>query len=186
MNSLAFAPPTLPPVVLGVDLTITQHENLRQSLRTAFGLKTRTINLQIDSGLDLVFLCEIALPGSLPCLTALTRPGVAAVTLRSARLEWLRDPDHCTGRGTSTLAALESGNCFLTTGTSKIPIATFTSQNVHSTHVTMELAGRPNLLEYLRSDWFTLEISGTNRRRLSRPLAFQAVLEFDLRMATRE
>jgi hypothetical protein len=39
------------------------------------------------------------------------------------------------------------------------------------------------LLEYLRSDWFTLEISGTNRRRLTRPLGFSAVLEFDLQMS---
>ena len=180
MNLLPVA--ALPPVILGVELTIDLNEGLRRSLRTAFGMKTRAINLRIDPSMDLIFLCEKTLPGTLPCLGALTRPGVIAVTLREAHLAWQPDPEHPIGRGTSTLAALESGSCFLTANSRKIAIASFSERNVHPTHVTMEMLGRPNLLEYLRSDWFTLEISGTNRRRLTRPLGFSALLEFDLQL----
>lgn len=171
-----------PPVVLGVALTIAHHEGLRRSLRSAFGLSTRAINLRIDPGMDLIFLCETTLPGSLPCLASLTHPGVTAVTLHSAELEWAVDPDHAIGRGTPTLGALESGNCFLTANSRKIPIAAFGPRNVQPTHIEMELLGQPNLLEFLRSEWFTLEISGTNRRRLNRPLAFRANLHFEVRM----
>ncbi|WBO85265.1 hypothetical protein [Hymenobacter yonginensis] len=182
MNPAYLPVAALPPVVLGVALTIGLHQGLRRSLHTAFGLKTRAINLRIDPSMDLIFLCEVTLPGTLACLAALTRPGITAVTLRQAHLEWQPDPAHPIGRGTSTLAALESGSCFLTANTRKIPIASFSAADVHPTRVNMELQGRPNLLEYLRSDWFTLEISGTNRRRLTRPLGFSAVLEFDLQM----
>ncbi|SHM22948.1 hypothetical protein [Hymenobacter psychrotolerans] len=182
MKPLSAPAAALPPVVLGVALTIGQNESLRRSLHSAFGLKTRAINLRIDPSMELVFLCETTLPGTLPCLAALTRPGVVAVTLREAYLAWQPDPEHPIGRGSSTLAVLASGNCFLTANSRKIHIAAFSERNVHSTHVIMEMQGRPNLLEYLRSDWFTLEISGTNRRRLTKPLAFSAVLEFDLQL----
>ncbi|WP_155832864.1 hypothetical protein [Hymenobacter swuensis] len=175
-------PANAPPVMLGVALTIANHEGLRRSLRSAFGLSTRAINLRIDPGMDLIFLCETTLPSSLPCLASLTHPGVTAVTLREAVLTWAPDPEHAIGRGTPTLGALESGSCFLTANSRKIPIATFNSRNVQSTHIDMELLGQPNLLEFLRSEWFTLEISGTNRRRLNRPLAFQANLKFEVRM----
>ncbi len=185
MNPLLI-PAALPPVVLGVALTIGLQEGMRRSLSTAFGLRTRAINLRIDPGMDHVFLCEVTLPGTLACLAALTRPGITAVTLRQAQLEWQPDPEHPIGRDTSTLAALESGSCFLTANTRKIPIAAFSGRNVHATHINMELQGRPNLLEYLRSDWFTLEISGTNRRRLTRPLAFSTILEFDLQTSQQD
>ncbi|RYU79406.1 hypothetical protein [Hymenobacter persicinus] len=172
-----------PPVVLGVDLTIANQESLRRSLRSAFGLNSRAINLRIDPGMDLIYLCEAILPNTLPCLTSLTGPGVTAVTLRAARLTWQPEPGHAIGRGTSTLAALESGTCFLTANSRKIAVASFTNRTVHATHIEMEVQGRPNLLDYLRTDWFTLEISGTNRRRLSQPLAFSAVLEFDVQLS---
>ncbi|GGG35194.1 hypothetical protein [Hymenobacter glacieicola] len=179
----AFASSAAPPVVLGVDLTIAQHEGLRRSLRTAFGLSTRAINLRIDPGMDLIFLCETTLPGTLPCLAALTHPGILAVTLREACLIWHQPPGQAIGRGTPTLGALESGSCFLTANSRKVPIATFGPRQIQSTHIDMELQGQPNLLEFLRSDWFTLEISGTNRRRLTRPLTFQVNLQFEVRMA---
>ena len=172
--------PALPPVILGVALTIGRHEGLRRSLRTAFGVSTRAINLRIDPGMDLIFLCEATLPGTLPCLAALTAPDVAAVVLRSVQLEWQPEQDHGIGRGTPTLGALESGNCFLTANSRKIHVASFGPQQVQPTHVDMLVQGGANLLEFLRSDWFTLEISGTNRRRLSRPLAFRANLEFSI------
>ena len=173
----------LPPVILGVELTIANHQGLRKSLRSAFGLNTRAINLRIDPSMDLIYLCEVTLPGTLPCLASLTRPGVVAVILRSVCLEWHPETSQTIGRGTSTLAALESGNCFLTANGRKVPIASFSGRHVHPTRIVMEAQGHPNLLEYLRADSFTLEISGTNRRRLSRPLAFSAVLEFDVQMA---
>lgn len=175
--------PALPPVVLGVELTIANHQDLRKSIRSAFGLNTRAINLRIDPGMDLIFLCETTLPSTLPCLASLTRPGVMAVLLRSVRLEWHPEANQNIGRGTSTLAALESGNCFLTANGRKVAIASFTTRHVHPTQIVMEAQGRPNLLEYLRAESFTLEISGTNRRRLTRPLAFSAVLEFDVQLA---
>lgn len=174
--------PGAPPVVLGVALTISRHEGLRRSLRSAFGVSTRAINLRIDPGMDLIFLCETTLPSTLPCLATLTHPSVTAVVLREATLDWVPEPDHAIGRGTPTLGALESGSCFLTANSRKIPIATFSSRNVHPTHIEMELLGQSNLLEFLRAEWFTLEISGTNRRRLSRPLAFTANLQFEVRM----
>ncbi|WP_139923688.1 hypothetical protein [Hymenobacter sp. DG01] len=176
------APSAAQPVVLGVTLTIAHHEGLRRSLRTAFGLSTRAINLRIDPGMDLIFLCETTLPGTLPCLASLTHPSVTAVTLREAYLTWDQPAGQAIGRGTPTLGALESGSCFLTANSRKIPIATFGPHNIHSSRIDMELQGQPNLLEFLRSEWFTLEISGTNRRRLTRPLAFQANLQFEIQM----
>lgn len=172
-----------PPVVLGVELTIANHQGLRKSLRSAFGLNTRAINLRIDPSMDLIYLCETTLPNTLPCLSSLTRPGVIAVILRSVRLEWHPEHNQAIGRGTPTLAALESGNCFLTANGRKVSIASFASRHVHPARIVMEAQGHPNLLEYLRADSFTLEISGTNRRRLTRPLGFSAVLEFDVQMA---
>ncbi|TGE25331.1 hypothetical protein E5K00_09120 [Hymenobacter aquaticus] len=174
----------LPPVVLGVELTIANHQDLRRSLRSAFGLNTRAINLRIDPSMDLIYLCEATLPNTLPCLASITGPGVTAVILRSVRLEWHPESNHAIGRGTPTLAALESGNCFLTANGRKVCIASFTSRNVHPTRILMEPQGEPNLLEYLRAEYFTLEISGTNRRRLTRSLAFSAVLEFDVKTAS--
>ncbi|MCB2377831.1 hypothetical protein LGH70_09580 [Hymenobacter sp. BT635] len=173
----------LPPVVLGVELTIANHQDVRKSLRSAFGLNTRAINLRIDPSMDLIYLCETTLPNTLPCLSSLTRPGVVAVILRSVRLEWHPETNQAIGRGTPTLAALESGSCFLTANGRKVSIASFSSRNVHPTRIVMEPQGEPNLLEYLRADSFTLEISGTNRRRLTRSLAFSAVLEFDVKLA---
>lgn len=179
----ALSSSSAPPVVLGVALTIAHHEGLRRSLRTAFGLSTRAINLRIDPGMDLIFLCETTLPGSLPCLSTLTHPSVTAVTLREASLTWSQPQGQAIGRGTPTLGALESGSCFLTANSRKIPIAMFGPRDVHATRIDMELQGQPNLLEFLRSEWFTLEISGTNRRRLTRPLAFQANLQFEVQTA---
>ncbi|UYZ64832.1 hypothetical protein [Hymenobacter weizhouensis] len=167
-----------PPVVLGVALTISQHEGLGRAAQTAFGVSTRAINLRIDPGMDLIFLCEATLPGTLPCLAALTAPDVAAVLLRSAQLEWLPEPGRSVGRGTPTLGALESGNCFLTANSRKIHVASFGPRQVQPAQVPMQIQGSTNLLEFLRAEWFTLEISGTNRRRLSRPLTFRASLEF--------
>ncbi|SNC66874.1 hypothetical protein SAMN06265337_1758 [Hymenobacter gelipurpurascens] len=170
----------LPPVVLGVDLTIAHNEGLRRSLRSAFGVSTRAINLRIDPGMDLIFLCEATLSSSLPCLAAITASNVMAVRLREAQLTWNPDPDHAIGRGTPTLGALESGSCFLMANSRKVPIASFSPRNVHPTHVDMELQGQLNLLEFLRADNFTVEVSGTNRRRLTRPLTFSVVLSFEI------
>ncbi|MBC6988600.1 hypothetical protein [Hymenobacter sp. BT491] len=183
MNRPYLPPTTQMPVVLGVELTIAQHEGLRRSLRSTFGVNTRAINLRIDPGMDLIYLCETTLPGSLACLAPLTRPGVTAVTLRRAQLDWNPGAGNNIGRGTPTLAALETGNCFLAANSRKVPIASFSSRNVHASHISMEMQGEPNLLEYLRADWFTLEISGTNRRRLTRPLALSASLEFNVQYA---
>jgi hypothetical protein len=171
-----------PPVVLGVDLTIANHEGLRRSLRSAFGVSTRAINLRIDPGMDLIFLCEATISSSLPCLTAVTAPNVVAVQLREAQLKWNPDPDHAIGRGTPTLGALESGSCFLMANSRKVPIASFSPRNVHPTHVDMELQSQLNLLEFLRADTFTIEVSGTNRRRLTRPLSFSVVLSFEIQL----
>ncbi|GAA3955418.1 hypothetical protein [Hymenobacter algoricola] len=177
------AAPALPPVVLGVDLTIINHESLRRSLHSTLTPSARAINLRIDPSMDLIYLCEAMLPNTLPCLATLTGPGVTAVTLRAAHLAWQPVPDHPIGRGTATLAALESGTCFLTAGSRKVAVASFSNRAIHATRIDMEVQSRANLLEYLRTDWFTLEISGTNHRRLTRPLAFNAVLEFDVQLS---
>ncbi|WP_303310887.1 hypothetical protein [Hymenobacter sp. BT730] len=174
------AMPPIPPVVLGVDLRIEHQEDLRRSIRSAFGINTRAIRLRIDPSLDLIYLSEVQLPGSLACLESLTRPEVVAVMLRKASMEWHPEEGQTTSRGTPTLAALETGNCFLTANNHKIHIASFTNHSANPNRITMELLGRPNLLEYLRAEWFTLEISGTNRRRLVRPLGFSVRLEFDV------
>jgi hypothetical protein len=172
-----------PPVVLGVDLTIANHGSLRRSLRSVLGANARAINLRIDPGMDLIYVSEMTLPCTLPCLTALTGRGVVAVTLRAAHLAWQPAPNQGIGRGTPTLAALESGTCFLTANRRKIAVASFTNRTVHATRIDMEVQGRPNLLDYLRTEWFTLEVSGANRRCLTRPLAFNAVLEFDVQLS---
>ena len=102
--------------------------------------------------------------------------------LRQATLSWVADGEQGIGRGTPTLGALERGNCFLTANSRKVPIATFGPANVQPARVDMELLGQPNLLEFLRSEWFTLEISGTNRRRLNRSLEFRVDLQFEVQM----
>ncbi|TGD82659.1 hypothetical protein [Hymenobacter wooponensis] len=184
MNRTYVPPPSAgPPVVLGVDLTIANHEGLRRSLQSAFGVSTRAINLRIDPGMDLIFLCETTIPSSLPCLAAITRSNVTAVKLRDARLTWSPEPDHPIGRGTPTLGALESGSCFLMANNRKVLIASFSPRAVHPTHVEMEKQGQLNLLDFLRADTFTLEVSGTNRRRLARPLNFSVVLSFEVQVA---
>ncbi|WP_345072164.1 hypothetical protein [Hymenobacter fastidiosus] len=127
-------------------------------------------------------MSETTLSGSLPCLASLAGVGVATVTLRAAYLTWRPEPGNGIGRGTPTLAALASGTCFLTANSRKTAVASFTSRTVHTTRIDMEVQGRPNLLDCLRADHFTLEISGVNRRRLTRPLAFSAGLEFDVQM----
>ena len=129
MNPACYPVAALPPIVLGVALTIGLHEGLRRSLHTVFGLRTRAINLRIDPSMDLIYLCETTLPNTLPCLSSLTRPGVVAVILRSVRLEWHPETNHPIGRGTPTLAALESGNCFLTANGRKVSIASFSSRS---------------------------------------------------------
>ena len=168
---------------LGVALTIDQHEGMRHSLRAALGVRSRALNLRINPSMDLIFLCESTMPGNLPCLAALTQPAVTAVVLRRATLSWAPDPGVSIGQGSASLKALARGNCFLTANNQKIPIASFGLANVKSAQIEMDLLGQPNLLEFLRAEFFTLEISGTNRRRLNRPLAVQINLQFDVRMA---
>lgn len=170
-------------MILGVDLTIANHEGLRRSLQSAFGVSTRAINLRIDPGLDLIFLCEATISSSLPCLAAITSANVTAVRLRDARLTWAPEPGQAIGRGTPTLGALESGSCFLMANNRKVLIASFSPRMVFPTHVDMEKQGQLNLLEFLRADTFTLEVSGTNRRRLARPLHFSVVLSFEVQLA---
>ncbi|TGE08218.1 hypothetical protein [Hymenobacter fodinae] len=182
-RTYAFPPQAGPPVVLGVDLTIAKHEGLRRSLQSAFGVSTRAINLRIDPGMDLIFLCETTLPSSLPCLSAIRHANVTAVRLRDARLVWTPDSEHPIGRGTPTLGALESGSCFLMANNRKVLIASFSPRLVHPTHVEMEKQEQLNLLEFLRADTFTLEVSGTNRRRLTRPLNFSVLLSFEVQVA---
>jgi hypothetical protein len=65
----------------------------------------------------------------------------------------------------------------------KVLIASFSPRMVFPTHVDMEKQGQLNLLEFLRADTFTLEVSGTNRRRLARPLHFSVVLSFEVQLA---
>ncbi|OON67284.1 hypothetical protein [Hymenobacter sp. CRA2] len=163
---------TGPPVVLGVALTIARHERVRLG-------SVRTLRLQIGPSLDLIYLAEVNLPGNLSCLAPLTEPNVVALTLRAARLELL--PDESEGSGKmSNLKALGSGQCFLTTQNRKVLVAAFAEAHVqpHVVHMTVE--NQVNLLEYLRTDWFTLELSGTHRCRLTRALPLRLELEFDM------
>ncbi len=170
-------------VLDGLVLTINQHESIRRSLRSAFGLRTRTLHLRVDPVMDLIFLCEAVVPGSLPCLAVLTHPAITAVVLRQATLTRIQNPNPVAGRGSASLRSLEKGNCFLTANSRKVPIASFGPTNVQPSQIEMELLGQPNLLEFLRAEFFTLEISGTNWRRLSRSLALQVSLQFEIRSA---
>jgi len=170
-----------PPIILATVLTIDHNQGLRRSLKTNFGLSTRTINERLDPDMDLIYLSETTLLGSLPCLAVLDKGDVTVVTLRMGYLE-CQLPQSQDGRRTSSLANLASGSCFLSANNRKVAIASFTNHELEPTRINMEVSHRPNLLDYLRTDSFTLEISGINRRRLTRPLAIQAVLEFAVEM----
>lgn len=148
-------------------------------LHDTLGHTTHAVELRIDPGMDLVFLTEVTLSKSLPCLRGLARPGIPGVWLRRAQLEWHALDGHSTGRGGPTLAALESGNCFLMANDQKVPIATFSNASRSATNVAMDLLPPTNLLEFLRAEHFTLEISGANRRHLTQPLPLRLKLEFD-------
>ncbi|RAK66093.1 hypothetical protein [Hymenobacter edaphi] len=179
MAQLSTAAP--PPVVLGVALTIARRERPRPLAST---IRTRSVKLRIDPSLEQIYLIEATLPGNLECLGPLTQPGVVALYLRAARLELL-PPAHPSGRAhhRSALAALSSGNCFITTQSRKALLAVFDEEDIQPDHIQMEVQGRVNLLDYLRADWFTLELSGTHRRRFNRPLPLRLQLEFETQMA---
>ncbi|OWP63004.1 hypothetical protein CDA63_11530 [Hymenobacter amundsenii] len=178
--TLASEPSSL---VLDAVLTIKQHESIRRSLRTAFGVRTRSLHLRVDPAMDLLFLCEAVVPGSSSCLAAVTHPAVTSVVLRQATLTRIRNPKLAVGQGSASLRFLEKGNCFLTANSQKVPIASFGPTNVQLSQIEMELLGQPNLLEFLRAEFFTLEISGTNWRRLSCSLTLQVNLQFEVRSA---
>ena len=178
MKPLLVAPVVPPPIILGVTLTIDHNRGLRRSLRTNFGLSNRAINARMDPDLDLIYLSETILSGSLPCLATLDQPDVTTVTLRAGYLECQGTDGQGSRRNMPDLANLETGNCFLTANNHKVAIAAFVNNELQATRVVLEVTSCLNLLDYLRSEDFTLEISGTNRRRLTRPLAIQAVLEF--------
>ncbi|AYA36977.1 hypothetical protein D3Y59_07855 [Hymenobacter oligotrophus] len=165
--------------MLGVAFTIPRHEPARYP-RPDVG--ARFIKLRIDPLLDLLFVSEVTLPSNLDCLAALTSPGVTAVSLRTASLELLPEAP-CTGprRGPS-LNAFASGQCFVTAHDRKAQIATFGERQVHATGIEMQVQRHVNLLEYLRSDWFTVEVSGTLRRRLTQPLPLRLQLTFDVQV----
>ncbi|UYZ60914.1 hypothetical protein [Hymenobacter latericus] len=181
MSRFVAATPPIQPLVLGVALTIPRHERAR-TMRT--GVSARSIKLRIDPALDLLFVSEVTLPSNLDCLAALTSPNVVAVSLRTASLELLPEAP-CTGphRG-PTLNALSSGHCFVTAHDRKAHIASFGERQVRPDRIDMQVQGHINLLEYLRADWFTVEVSGTHRRRLSRPLPLRLQLTFDVQELT--
>ncbi|GGF18745.1 hypothetical protein [Hymenobacter cavernae] len=178
MKPLLVAPVVPPPIILGVMLTIDHNRGLRRSLRTNFGLSNRAINTRMDPALDMIYLSETTLSGSLPCLATLDQPDITAVTLRAGYLECQGGDSQDSRRHMPDLASLATGNCFLTANNHKVAIATFVNAEPRATRIAMEVTSRLNLLDYLRAEDFTLEISGTNRRRLTRPLAIHAVLEF--------
>lgn len=167
-----------PPVVLGVALTIARRERPRP---VASAIRTRSVRLRIDPSLEQIYLIEATLPGSLECLQPLTQPGVASLYLRSARLEPVQSVDG--QRHGPALTALSSGNCFITTQQRKALIAVFDPEDIQPDRIELEVASRVNLLDYLRADWFTLELSGTHRRRFSRPLPLRLQLEFETQLA---
>ncbi|KAA9339101.1 hypothetical protein F0P96_00240 [Hymenobacter busanensis] len=171
------------PLILGVALTIARHESRRQR-RPGVGSSTRTVSLRIDPSVDLVYLAEATLPCSLPCLDALTRATVIGVKLLGVRLELMEDAPCTSARQHPTLTVLESGNCFVTAFDRKIQVASFGAQHVHPRHIDMEVLHRGNLLEFLRADWFTVELSGTHRRRLTKALPLSMQLEFEVHETT--
>ncbi|MCC3158185.1 hypothetical protein LJ737_13130 [Hymenobacter sp. 15J16-1T3B] len=166
-----------PPVVLGVALTIARHQRPRPLAST---IRTRSVKLRIDPSLEQIYLIEATLPGNLECLGPLTQPNVTALYLRAARLELLPvlRPDGRPQHGPS-LAALATGNCFISTQSHKTLLAGFGEDDIRPDRIDMVVQGRVNLLDYLRTDWFTLELSGTHRRRFSRPLPLRLQLEFE-------
>lgn len=169
------------PVVLGVALTIARRERPRPVAST---IRTRSVRLRIDPSLEQIYLIETTLSGDLDCLAPLTQPGVVALYLRAARLELppAARPDAPPHHG-HTLTALSSGNCFVTTQSQKALIAVFDEEDIQPDHIEMEVQSRVNLLDYLRADWFTLELSGTHRRRFNRPLPIRLHLEFETQLA---
>lgn len=166
------------PVVLGVALTIARRERPRP---VASAIRTRSVRLRIDPSLEQIFLIETTLPGSLECLRPLTQPGVTALYMRAAYLEAVPTADG--KRHGPALTALSSGNCFITTQQRKALIAVFDEDNIQPDRIELEVASRVNLLDYLRADWFTLELSGTHRRRFNRPLPLRLQLEFETQLA---
>lgn len=167
-----------PPVVLGIVLNIPSHKGPHHAAHPEAGRTSWGSLLRVDPSLELVFLCETVLPG----LPALARPDVVAATLRAACLTWEPDPSQPPGQDGCSLTALEDGHCFLAADANKIPIAAFSRRNIQPTYVAMEQQGQPNLLEYLRAEWFTLEISGTNHQYLTHSLTFKAELEFEVEL----
>lgn len=176
MAQLSSAAP--PPVVLGVALTIARRERPRP---VASAIRTRSVRLRIDPSLEQIFLIEATLSGSLECLRPLTQPGVTALYLRAAYLEPVLLADG--QRHGPALTVLSSGNCFITTQQRKALIAGFDQANIRPNGIELDVASRVNLLDYLRADWFTLELSGTHRRRFSRPLPLHLQLEFETQRA---
>jgi len=167
-----------PPIVLAAVLTIDPNQGLHRSLRTNFGLSTQAIKAHLDPDMDLLYLAETTLPSSLPCLAVLNQPGITAVTLRAGCLECVLPRSKDGRRSTSSLANLATGNCFLSANNRKVAIASFSNQELEPGRMNLEVMHRPNLLDYLRAENFTLEISGAHRRRLTRSLSVQTVLEF--------
>ena len=184
MNPTIPLPAVQPPILLDIDLVIDQQQTLRQTLRGVRGGTTRAIKMRIDPSIDLVFLSEITLSKTLPCLRRLAHPGTTGVWLRSAHLE-CSPPSPNAGRNASSLAVLESGSCFLMADDQKIPIATFLNEDENPAHVAMDLLQPVNLLDFLLAETFTVEISGVNRRRLTHPLALSLALEFDTQLPVR-
>ena len=184
MNPTILPTAVQPPILLDINLVIDQQQALRQTLRRERGGSTRAIKMRIDPSMDLVFLSEVTLAKTLPCLRRLAQPGTTGVWLRGAHLECPR-PTPNAGRSVSSLAVLESGSCFLMADDQKIPIATFVNEDADPAHVVMDLLQPTNLLDFLLAETFTVEISGVNRRRLAHPLALSLALEFDTQLPVR-
>ena len=184
MNPITLPAAVQPPILLDIDLVIDQQQALGQLPRPGRGSSTRAIQMRIDPSVDLVFLSEVTLSRTLPCLRRLAQPGTAGVWLRRAHLECSR-PASAAGRNVPSLAVLESGSCFLTADDQKIPIATFVNEDANPAHVAMDLLQPTNLLDFLLAETFTVEISGVNRRRLAHPLALSLALEFNTQLPGR-
>ncbi|GAA4381911.1 hypothetical protein [Hymenobacter koreensis] len=179
------ASPTVvgPPLVLGVSLTLAQYQKCLAPPPEVSS--TRTVELRIDPTLDLVYLAETTLPGSLPLLRGLNQAHVAGVKLQAARLQLLEDAPCTARRHQPSLMVLEEGHCFITAADVKVPVASFGRQHLRRSFVNMEVNSNVNLLDYLLTDWFTVELSGTLRRRLVKAMSLSMSLEFEVQGSRR-
>lgn len=167
-----------PPLLLEVALTIAR---LNRAWPPTTAGRARATKLCIDPTLELLFVCETTLPGQPPGLEPLTQPDLTGLYLRRARLLPLASG----AAGSCPLSYLVSGQCFFTTASHKELVASFTPSQVQAGGVELNVQSGLNLLEYLRAERFTVELSGTLRRRFLRPLPLRLHLELEARQGLR-